>query len=106
MGPLNVTKFFAIAAISNYCGQVVFHPNTFIGSLRLGAYSPTKVYAFLDDNSWCGADMMSGSVFFMILFYHKYYMVALPFFLFDLANYGPMTVPMAGCALATATVLL
>lgn len=49
---------------------------------------------------------MAGSVAYMCLFYHRYYLLGLPFLLFDIAYYGPGGASMASCALLSAMAFL
>ena len=106
MGTLFSTKFFVISFIASYFAQCAFHPTSYLGRLNLRQFWPVRFDCIEDGKSWMGSDLMAVSAFYMVLFYHKYYLAGLGLCALDALYYGPAGVAPAGCALMTALTML
>ncbi len=90
LGHLNAAKFFAASIIASYSFMTAFGPNTTAYKLNLRSFCPDvlRIDCFGEKHQM-GADLLASSTMYMILIYHRYYVVAAAFSLFDLAYLGP-----------------
>ena len=88
LGGLNSLKFFfgALGATGMFMSAFGEH-SPFNFNLR--RYSPVRFDSIEDGKGQMGADVLAGSVLYMIAFYHRFWFGAACFFAFDLCYYGP-----------------
>ena len=90
LGSLNTTKFFAASMIASYSFTTAFGPNTTAYKLNLRSICPDALrFDCFGEKHQMGADLLAESTIYMMLIYHRYFMVAAACTVFDLAYYGP-----------------
>lgn len=110
LGHVTATKFFLLSMLATYGFMSAFGPNTRVGSqLNIRAFWPKQLRwdCIADDNSHqMGADVLAGSVLYMCLIYHRYWMIAGACAVFDVAYYGPQMAAAPLSAAFTALAIL
>jgi hypothetical protein len=90
LGHLNATKFFAASMIVSYSIITAFGPNTAAYNLNIRSVWPDSLRIdCYGKKQQMGADILANSVVYMVIIYHRYFMIAAAFTLFDLAYLGP-----------------
>lgn len=106
VGPLVMTKFFALSVASSFIFWSAFNPETGLNYRPL--YSKMfKFDSYAEDGSYyMGADQLAQSIIYFTLLYHRMWTIALPFMLVDLLYYGPSTLGGPGAAVVGALMFL
>jgi len=106
LGPLVMTKFFALSVASTIIFWSGFSPESGLNYRPL-KHIPMKFDSWADDGSYyMGADQMAQSIIYFTLLYHRMWTVALPFMALDLLYYGPATLGGPGAAVVSAFMFL
>ena len=105
LGRLNSTKFFVAALGSTYIFMSAFGASGRF-DINMRSIMPIRFDSIEDGKGQMGADVLAGSVLYMIAFYHRYWMLAAACCVFDLAYYGPQMAAAPLSAAATAFALL
>ena len=107
LGHLNATKFFAASMVASYSFMTAFGPNTAAYNLNIRSVWPNSLrFDCFGQKHQMGADMLAESVVYMVLIYHRYFMIAAAATVFDLAYYGPQVLSAPAVAFAAAATML
>ena len=103
MGVMKATQFFWAALTTAMIFPAAFGPNTWIGkNLHCRDYLPIHMFTMCrkDGSGQVGADVLAGSVLYMIMCYHRMWLPAMAFAAFDCAWYGPQALACPATAMA------
>ena len=106
-GSLFAFKYFWFTIFFSWAFYSVFSPETGLSKGFLRDLFPMKLDSNAADYSYyMGADTVASSVVLGVLFYHKLYVLALPYMLFNLAYYGPSHMGGSAAALVCGLTML
>ena len=106
LGPLVMTKFFALSFASSFIFLSAFNPDSGLNVRPFKRFAP-KFDSNADDGSYyMGADQMAQALIYFTLLYHRLWYVALPFMAFDVLYYGPSTIGGPAAAIVGALTFL
>ena len=91
VGQLVMTKFFGLSLLSSFIFLSAINPASALNVRPLSPYFPKFDSYAADGSYYMGADQMAQALCYFTLFYHRYWMIALPCMAFDFLYYGPST---------------
>ena len=92
VGPLVLTKFFALSLASSFVFWSAFNPQSGWNVRPLQNLAPKFDCYDSQGRYYMGADQMAQSLIYFTLLYHRMFMVALPFMALDVLYYGPASI--------------
>lgn len=93
--------------IATYASMIAFGPNTHAYKLNIRAFWPQSLrWDCFGEKHQMGADVMAGTVLYMMLCYHRYFMIAAACAVFDVSYYGVQMGTAPGVAMVAAATML
>jgi len=106
VGPLVMTKFFGLSLLSSVAFWSAFGPRSGLNYRPL-KYFPVKFDSYSEDGAYYqGADQLAQAAVYFTLLYHRMWLVALPFMLYDTLYYGPASIGGPAAAVVGAMMFL